>query len=181
MTAPAFLFVIGASGAGKTAAVRALEARALPGVRCYHFDSIGVPSAEVMAREWGGGERWQEHATQRWVDRLATNPDRAELVVLEGQTRPSFIMPRLGASGVPRWAIVVVDCAPGVRAERLRGARAQPELASPRMEDWARYLREQAVALGLPVLDTSRLTVEEAADALQREVEEMQSNGRAAT
>ena len=49
------------------------------------------------------------------------------------------------------------------------------------MEDWARYLREQAVALGLPVLDTSRLTVEEAADALQREVEEMQSNGRAAT
>ena len=51
--APALLFVVGASGAGKSAAVRALEARGMPGVRCYGFDSIGVPTREVLEREWG--------------------------------------------------------------------------------------------------------------------------------
>ncbi len=54
------LFVSGASGAGKTAAVRTLERRGLPAVRCYHFDSIDVPSPEEMERQWGGGD--QSHA-----------------------------------------------------------------------------------------------------------------------
>jgi adenylate kinase family enzyme len=72
------LFVIGASGAGKTAAVHALEQQQLSGVGCYHFDSIGVPSAQVMEQEWGGGERWQEHTTTCWIERLASNPDRVK-------------------------------------------------------------------------------------------------------
>jgi len=37
VTPPALLFVIGASGAGKTAAVSALAARGLRGVRCYKW------------------------------------------------------------------------------------------------------------------------------------------------
>jgi type II secretory pathway predicted ATPase ExeA len=47
------LVVTGASGAGKTATVRALDARGIPGVRCFYFDSIGVPTAEVMERDYG--------------------------------------------------------------------------------------------------------------------------------
>src|ERR1051325_2212829 len=50
---PEMLCVVGASGAGKTAAVDALEARRLTGVTCHHFDSIGVPSPDAMVREWG--------------------------------------------------------------------------------------------------------------------------------
>jgi hypothetical protein len=68
---PALLFVVGASGAGKTATVRALEPRQMSGVRCYFFDSIGVPTPEVMERECGGGEKWQEQMTKRWIERLA--------------------------------------------------------------------------------------------------------------
>ena len=67
---PSLLFVIGASGAGKTAAVRALDARELPGVRCHYFDSIEVPPAEIMERDFGSGEGWQAHATARWIARL---------------------------------------------------------------------------------------------------------------
>jgi adenylylsulfate kinase-like enzyme len=48
---PAILVVTGASGSGKTAAVRALDARDLPGVRCYYFDTVGVPSREEMERD----------------------------------------------------------------------------------------------------------------------------------
>src|SRR5262245_34469603 len=49
MSTPGILVVTGASGSGKTATVRALEARALPGVRCYYFDAVGVPAAESAA------------------------------------------------------------------------------------------------------------------------------------
>ena len=36
---PGLLVVTGASGAGKTTLVRALDARRLDGVRCYYFDA----------------------------------------------------------------------------------------------------------------------------------------------
>ncbi|WP_162292474.1 hypothetical protein [Candidatus Promineifilum breve] len=48
---PALVIVTGASGAGKMAAVRRLAASNRPGLHCYFFDSIGVPSEEEMVRE----------------------------------------------------------------------------------------------------------------------------------
>ena len=56
--ASSILFFVGASGVGKTAAVHQLESLALAGVDCEYFDSIGVPSAEVMQRDFGSGEAW---------------------------------------------------------------------------------------------------------------------------
>src|ERR1051326_9052507 len=126
---PAILFVIGASGARKTAAVEALEQQRLSGVGCYHFDSVGLPSAQVMEQEWGGGERWQEETTTRWLDRLAANPDRGRIAVLEGQTRPSFIHPWIQRVGVRRSRIVLLDCQPEIRGVR----------PSDRAPLWARY------------------------------------------
>jgi hypothetical protein len=167
---PRLLFVIGASGAGKTAAVQALDARALPGVRCHYFDSIGVPPPEVMVRDFGSGERWQADATARWVARLAANPDAAAIAVLDGQTRPSFIQPALVRTDVRHSRIVLLDCDPEIRAARLAGPRGQPELATLTMDAWAIYLRGQADALGLPVVDTTQRSVDAVADALQQEV-----------
>ena len=166
---PAILFVIGASGAGKTAAVRALAARSLPNVRCYYFDSIGVPSPAVMERDWGGGERWQEEMTKQWIDRLAADPANGELAVLDGQTRPSFIQPHLARRGIRRARIVLLDCPANVRDARLRGERGQPELATEPMDAWAVYLRGQAETLGLRVVDTSTLAVQQVADILEEE------------
>ncbi len=79
------LVVTGASGAGKTAAVRALDARAVPGVRCFYFDSIGVPTADVMERDYGGGEQWQASATAEWLARLGNLPEDVRVAVLEGR------------------------------------------------------------------------------------------------
>jgi hypothetical protein len=45
--------------------VRAIAARSLVGVSCFHFDSIGVPTPETMAQEFGGPESWQRDATSR--------------------------------------------------------------------------------------------------------------------
>ena len=168
---PSLLFVVGASGAGKTAAVRALADRGIAGLRCYHFDSIGVPTPAEMDRRWGSGETWQQQMTKQWIERLGRNADTAECVVLEGQTRPSFIEPEFAAAGIRHARIVLLDCTPAARLARLAGPRAQPELADDRMNSWAAYLRGEADALGADVLDTSEMPVERVADYLQGAVE----------
>jgi hypothetical protein len=161
------LVVTGASGAGKTATVQAIENRRVVGVRCFYFDSIGVPTDEVMERDYGGGEQWQAAATGTWLARLGGLRDDVRVVVLDGQTRPSFDFDAAARAKSRSVRVALLDCSPDTRDARLRGPRQQPELATARMDNWAVYLRGQADALHLPVIDTTALTIGEAADELE--------------
>jgi len=171
----AIFVVTGASGSGKTAAVRAVDVRALPGVRCYYFDTIGVPSREEIERDFGGGENWQAVATERWLARLAADPENAEVYVLDGQTRPSFVSRSARRVGVDIVHIVLLDCEYSVRHTRLAELRGQPELATSDMDRWAAYLRGQADALDLPVIDTTNLEIDAVADALVVHIERLRA------
>ena len=151
--------------------VRAVEARALPGVGCYYFDSVGVPSPEEMCRDFGTPGQWQALTTQRWLDRFAANSDGVDVCVLDGQTRPSFVLHAAERAGLALVRILLLDCASAVRHARLAGPRRQPELANTRMDGWAAYLRGQADALSLPVVDTTSITIAGAADALVVHIE----------
>ena len=173
------LFVIGASGVGKTAAVTALATRSVAGVECFFFDQIGVPSPDEMTREFGGGEQWQAHATEQWVHRLATEC-RSDVSVLDGQTRPTFIHAAIALVGGLCSRTVLLDCSAGDRATRLAN-RGQSELATSQMNSWAAYLRGQAHSLGLPVVDTSALSIPEVADVLEREATLLVARVRGAT
>jgi len=153
---PAILVLTGASGAGKTTLVAALGALGMPGVGCYFFDSVGVPSPEEMTRLFGGGEQWQSAMTEQWIARLMRNDDGVRVAVLDGQVRPSVTRDHLERLGARCWRIVLADCGHAERNERLHGPRGQPELATRDMDCWAAYLRGQADALGLHVLDTGR-------------------------
>jgi hypothetical protein len=177
---PSIIVVTGASGSGKTATVRALEARALSGVRCYYFDAVGVPSAEVMHRDFGGPERWQAVTTHQWIDRLAADPDSAEVYVLDGQTRPSFVRSAGERTRTARVRAVLLECAPPVRHARLAGPRGQPELSNSRMDCWAAYLRGQADALNLPIIDTTHLAIDAAVDALVVHIQQIRAERAAA-
>jgi hypothetical protein len=170
------IVVTGASGAGKTVAVSALEARDVPGVQCFYFDSIGIPTADVMERDHGGPEGWQAWATNQWLARLAALGSGVRVAVLDAQTRPStvFAAPGAGNSWYPH--VVLFDCSAEVRTARLCGPRGQPELATPRMDSWAAYLRGQADALGLPIVDTTDLTIGEAAQQLQELVRRLENS-----
>src|SRR6185312_589998 len=172
MDRAAILVVTGASGSGKTAAVRALEERNLEGLRCFYFDSIGVPSTEEMDREFGGGEARQEEATRRWIKRLVSESDSGTVSILDGQTRPSFVRAALAGGESKHLGIVLLECSPAVRRARL-AQRGQPELATLRMDNWAAYLRGQADALDLQVIETDALTVEVVADLLAAQVQEL--------
>lgn len=175
---PALLVVVGASGAGKTTLLRRLDALGLPGVGCHELDSIGMPSEEEMERR-GGGDAWQLWATERWIERLLRNEAGDEVAVLEGQMRPSVVRAAFASAGVRIGRIVLVDPGHDARNARLCGPRGQPELATARMDCWAAYLRGQADALGLPVLDSSRPLAEALAD-LAAQVEELAALRRAA-
>jgi adenylate kinase family enzyme len=161
------LVVTGASGAGKTTAVAALADRGLHGVQCFHLDSIGVPPLEEMEREHGSGERWQAWATGEWLARLDRLPPLVRVAVLDGQTRPQFVFEASGRAPTRQIHVVLFDCSSEVRATRLHGPRRQPELANARMDQWAAYLRGQADALGLTVVDTSSSSIYEVTQRLE--------------
>jgi hypothetical protein len=157
--------ILGASGSGKSAAVACLAARQHAGLRCLHFDSIGIPSLEVMTRECGSPENWQTQATRRWLQRIAADRDPSPWTVLEGSTRPAFARSAAQGCGLAL-DLILLDCNATGRAVRLR-ERGQPELANEQMTAWAAYLREQAEVLGLARIDTTELSVEQVADALE--------------
>src|SRR5262245_41974351 len=166
----AILVVTGASGVGKTSAVRSLESRKRADIRCFYFDQIGVPSIEIRKNEFGGGEGWQAHATRQWISRLAIDDLRGYVSVLDGQTRPSFVRSAAARFNSVHVRIVLLDCDPDVRRVRV-GKRGQPELATAQMDMWSAYLRGQADALELPVVNTTALLVQDVANALEAQVD----------
>lgn len=137
------------------------------GVACYYFDDVDVPSAEEMERRFRGGAQWQAGATGEWITRLARNADGVAVAVLDAQVRPRFVLDALERSPI-RHTRRVDDAG---RNARLRGPRGQPELANAEMDRWAAYLRGQADALALPVIDTTDLAIADVVAALAAHVD----------
>ena len=165
------LFVTGASGSGKTAVLQILASRIGPTVPMHHFDSVGVPSLDEMIGQYGSPEAWQEAMTHQWITRLVTEPTEVGLAVLGGQVRPTFVLDAFRANGVKRGRLLLLDCAPDTRTARLAGPRGQPELANPQMMAWSAYLRGQADALRIPVLDTTGMTLDQTAEKVAQHID----------
>jgi dephospho-CoA kinase len=155
-------FVIGASGSGKTAAVRELERTGR--VNVFHFDSIGVPAEQEMIERWGSGEGWQRAMTIEWVRRIRPELARAP-AVLDGQTRPSFIAEACDLNGVTCCRILLIICSDDVRRARLL-SRGQPEFANAQMMEWARYLVAETTRVGGTIINNDDLSIEETASML---------------
>jgi energy-coupling factor transporter ATP-binding protein EcfA2 len=163
---PTLLVVTGASGSGKTTLVRGVEAIGISGVGCYYFDSIGVPSIEEMQRLFGSPENWQTAMIDHWITLLLSNKGSVQVAVLDGQVRPSVVQLAFDRLGARLTQIVLIDCSTADRHARLRGDRSQPELANAEMDCWAAYLRGQADALALPIINTTQQSCEDAIASL---------------
>jgi predicted kinase len=172
----AILVLTGASGSGKTTLLRALEAMKIPGVACFECDAIyeDLPG-EVRA----DGATAQDAILEHWAKR-ALDQSGLELAVLDTQIRPQKALELLRRLGIAVYQVVLIECEQIQREARLRGPRAQPELANQQMENWAAYMRGQADALGLDSIDTSPGPISASLARLYAIVESMGERGRRA-
>ena len=148
LRSPAILVLTGASGAGKTTLALKLNELAITGVKGINCDRVEVES------EAGSADR-QADILRYWIAQLSQPETGIELAVLDTQIRPHRALEVLSQAAIDHAQIVLVDCDPVKRNERLNMDRGQPELANPRMDCWAAYLRGQADALKLSIIDTS--------------------------
>jgi dephospho-CoA kinase len=170
-----FLFLIGASGAGKTTTVKVLEKEGLPNFVICYFDSIGVPPEKEMIEQYGSREEWQRVKTVEWVKRIKAELLPKTNVILDAQTRPAFIEEACRENSISDSKTILIDCTDEMRRERLE-KRKQAELANDRMMNWAKFLRNECEAQGCTILDTSRLTPDETLSALKEDLAPLEHN-----
>jgi predicted kinase len=157
----ALVIMTGASGSGKSAIAKIIEERC-PSVTVFRFDTIGVPSPEVMATYGSGhlpGGAWQRAMTLEWFERIAPMVTAGRMVLFEGQMRIAFIREALAASAIEDARVLCVECDDATRVERLSHDRLQPELANESMSGWSRYLHQEACEAGYEILDTTNVSL----------------------
>ena len=169
MTNNALYFITGSSGSGKTTLLKGVVKSTYPNLLAYHFDDLGIPSLEEMNTKYGGPEQWQAYNAHEWVKKVAQMED-ASLIVLDGQVRPTVILEAANQVGFPAIHITLIECSHQERRRRLIEERAQPELDRLDMYAWAAYLRGQADALSLEIIDTTHLTLAEAIEKLANSI-----------
>jgi predicted kinase len=171
------VILTGASGAGKTAIAKAIEAEH-PSITVFRFDTIGVPSEEVMASFGTGyqpGGAWQRAMTLKWFERIVEELTLGKTVLFEGQMRIAFIQEALTAFAIKNARILCVECDDATRNHRLTHDRLQPELANESMAGWSRYLHQEATQAGYEVLDTTKLSLAESVRVVQALLEKREA------
>lgn len=159
MTKPAIIILTGASGAGKTTLLLKLTELAIEGVECINCDRVKV---DVPAS--ADSSDYQAAILKYWLTEVSEK--QYEAVVLDTQIRPHRAKEVLEQMGIIKSEIILVDCDPVKRNARLRRERGQPELATAQMDCWAAYLRGQADAVGLQIIDTSDDDIERSLNSL---------------
>lgn len=156
------VILTGASGAGKTAISDRIAADHGDEIDIRFFDSIGVPPVEEMNALFGSPAGWQQAMTSEWMARISGTMQPGRPVLFEGQMRIAFLVDAAAAMGLA-CHIILVDCDDATRRQRLTADRNQPELANDDMMNWAAFLRREAEQAGSEILDTSTMSVEQAA------------------
>jgi len=168
MKNPAILVLTGASGAGKTALTLKLNELGIPGVDGINCDRVRLEVDETL----DASDR-QAAILRHWIAQLTREDTKIEVAVLDTQIRPHRALEVLNQTGIEHAQIVLVDCDPLIRNERLHLKRFQPELANPRMDCWAAYLRGQADALNLSIIDTTDDPIEKSLQTLEGLVKDL--------
>jgi dephospho-CoA kinase len=168
MSQPHIIFISGASGAGKTTLVETLKEKYFhnKAIGFFHFDSIGVPSEAGMIREFGSGKAWQKAKTYQWVKTILQECLHQKIAIIEGQTELSFIEAAFKLYGVKFSTILLMHADADVRHRRLKINRNQAELVNAEMDNWSNYLLNQALAMGVEIIDNSN-DLEEAIKFIQ--------------
>lgn len=152
------IFLTGASGAGKTTLLNTLKKESVfKDAACLHFDSIGVPSEAEMIEQYGSPSEWQRALTEVWVEKIKADYQDKKLVILDGQINTDFIVNACKKRHIEHYKIILLHCDNTARHNRLHCDRNQPELVNDTMDNWAAFLKKQAINNGGIILDTTSM------------------------
>ncbi len=154
---PKIIFVIGASGSGKTSNLKKLETENPNNFHYCYFDGFGVPSEADVVPKFGSWENWGKITTNRWLDAIQKNYKDERPAVFEGQIKPEYIEAACRERNIKEWTIILVTCSDEERKRRLI-QRKQPELINERMLTWAKYLKDECLKRGSIILDNTNLS-----------------------
>lgn len=135
------LFLLfGSSGAGKTAALEALDRRELPGLALHDFDEIGVPHRANVA--------WRRRGNEYWIRRALEYQANGADLLLAGQTPFGELLATPSATRLAPISACLLDCDDETRLARLRPrGRAWIARGGGQLEDyvnWAEWMRRHA-------------------------------------
>lgn len=171
---PYIIFLTGASGAGKTSLLNSIS-HDFPSIDCFHFDSVGVPSEEEMIKSYGSPSEWQKAMTYYWVNRLTSEYIEKEFIVIEGQVNLAFIVSAFAQVNFSQYKIILVHCDDTKRHERLHTSRSQPDLVNKNMDNWANYLKKQAIDMNVAILDTTSMNIKDMSNWFKKELSILQN------
>jgi dephospho-CoA kinase len=126
-------FIIGASGSGKTAALKGLQTT-LNNYIIYDFDDIGVPE--------NADKKWRQQSTEEWFKRLTADTVSINSCLL-GQMVPGEILASPSVNKIKNINIILLECQDLIRIERLKNRSTYG--ANQHTLNWASWLRVHCV------------------------------------
>ena len=149
--------ITGASGVGKTSALKELSRNPLEGgtFKVFHFDDMDLPNWDELEDI----KEWQKEATIEWIDNIVAIARKENIHILfEGSTEIKFYIQGFEKNNYRNYKILLFDCSEEIMKSRLM-QRGQPELYHSNMVGWLHYLRNEATERNIEIVKTDKLTI----------------------
>ncbi|MBP7831957.1 MAG: AAA family ATPase [Candidatus Pacebacteria bacterium] len=169
------IFILGASGSGKTTNVKNIEAKYPDKYHFAYFDQPKVPSAGEVEEKHGGWEKWGIERTNEWVKKIKENYIESRVTLFDVHTKPENIENACKDFNITDYAVILLDCSDDERKKRLTD-RGQPHLINDSLFEWAQFLRNEAFNKNYIIIDNTELTEVEGLKKVQEKVEELSIN-----
>lgn len=168
------IFILGASGSGKTSNVRNIESKYQDKYHFAYFDQLGVPPEKEVIEKYGGWEKWGLQRLKELIEKIKKDYIQNRVTIFDVQNKPENIEDVCKEFGISNYVVILLDCSDEERKNRLV-QRNQSHLITDSLITWAQFLRDESTHRGYTIIDNTGLTVEEGFKKVEERVKEISS------
>lgn len=169
------IFILGASGSGKTTNVKNIENKYGDKYYFAYFDQPKVPSVEEVQEKYGGWENWGIERTNEWIKKIKEDYLENRITIFDVHTKPENFENACNNFGITDYVVILLDCSDDERKKRLT-ERGQPHLINDSLLEWAQFLRNEAKNKNYIIIDNTEFSIEEGFKKVEDKVEELSKN-----
>jgi len=166
------IFILGASGSGKTSNVKNIESKNSDKYFFAYFDQQGVPSEKEVIERYGDWEKWGIQRINEWINKIKEDYIENRVTIFDVQNKPENIENVCKEFGISNYNVILLDCSDNERKSRLM-QRNQPHLINDSLFIWAQFLRDEASLKGYTIIDNTDLSMEEGFKKIEEKVKEL--------